>query len=121
MLRFSSLRPLVILAIAAFAAFLVIAPGAKASSTQTYIVLYRTTASPANAESTIERAGGTVVANYSQIGVVIARSESASFSRALSRDTRVAGVSATTNFATRVELDLADAGGPPPGDLPNSP
>lgn len=120
MLRFTSFRPLVILAIAAIAAFLVIAPGAQAAVTQTYIVLYGATASPANAETAIQKAGGTVVANYSQIGVVIARSDSTSFSAAVQKDSRVTGVSATTNFATRVELDLAGAEGPPPGVLPNS-
>src|SRR5262249_62008440 len=39
----------------------------------TYIVLYRGGASSADAAATVSNAGGTLVANYSQIGVGIAR------------------------------------------------
>jgi subtilisin family serine protease len=117
----SSFRPLVLLAIALVAVFLVLAPGAQASASETYIVLYRAQASPANAQTTIQKAGGSLVANYSQIGVVIAVSSSASFAETLRKDSRVEGVSATAEFGVRVAPDFEDASGPPPGDLPNSP
>src|SRR5215208_3746319 len=99
------------------------APVALAGTTETYVVLYRQQAVPANAQATIERAGGTTVASYDQIGVVIARSSDASFRTKLASDSRVEGVSATTGFATRLdptEADSHDADGGP-GDLPNAP
>ncbi len=100
---------------------LVLAPSAQASATQTYIVLYRSGASSADAGTAIQKAGGGIVANYSQIGVVIAKSSSDSFKSALQADARVEGVSATAGFATQVTPDFGDASGPPPGGLPNSP
>jgi subtilisin family serine protease len=59
------------------------APAVSASpgdaSTQTYIVLYNSGASTAGAQKAVTAAGGTVVANYSAIGVVVARSASSTF------------------------------------------
>src|SRR5215208_146193 len=99
------------------------APVALAGTTETYVVLYRQQAVPANAQATIERAGGTTVASYDQIGVVIARSSDASFRTKLASDSRVEGVSATTGFATRLDPTEADShdGDGGPGDLPNAP
>ena len=97
-------------------------------ATQTYLVVYRSSATPADAASRITRSGGTVVADYSEIGVVVARSDSTSFSDSVSSDARVEGVSSTTGFATRVEGDPGDAAGSHgeesdvrPGSLPNAP
>lgn len=103
------------------------APESRTGPTQTYLVVYRSSATPADAASRISSAGGTVVSDYSQIGVVVARSSSASFSEAVSRDARVDGVSSTAGFATRVDGDSGDAAGaqeadgPRPGSLPNAP
>jgi lantibiotic leader peptide-processing serine protease len=88
---------------------------------QNYIVLYSTNAVPTGAATTIQKAGGTVVASYSQIGVVIARSDATGFRAAMASKSGVAGVSATAAFATQLADDVADASGPPPGDLPNAP
>jgi subtilisin family serine protease len=99
-------------------------PAAAAGSTETYVILYKQSASPADARTTVERAGGTLVANYSQIGVLIARSSSATFRTALMRDNRVEGAAATTNFGVQlkdqpaVDQDTSDA---QEGDLPNAP
>jgi subtilisin family serine protease len=96
------------------------AEGAQAGTTQTYIVLYKQQAVPANAAGMIEEAGGTLVHSYDAIGVAIAESTSSSFSSKLQADNKVDGVSSTAAFGVKVESDFADAG-PPPGDLPNAP
>ena len=48
---------------------LVVAPAAFGADEQTYIVLYKQQATPADAKATVQRAGGTLVAAYGQIGV----------------------------------------------------
>jgi subtilisin family serine protease len=96
-------------------------PAAFAGETETYIVLYKQNATPADAKTTVERAGGTLVATYSQIGVLIARSSSATFRASLLRDTRIEGAAATTRFGVAV-APVADADtSAAPGDLPNAP
>ena len=104
--------------------------GASAASTdgtaQTYLVVYKSATSPMNAAATLQAVGGTIVKNYAQIGVVVVQSSNTGFRAAALKDTRVEGVSATAQYATRVTDDTlggdaTDAEGPPPGDLPNSP
>ena len=94
---------------------------AGAASAATYVVLYKAQGVPADGGAAIRAAGGTVVASYSQIGVIIAESDNADFRAALMKDTRIDGVSATKRFATRPWRDNADAEGPPAGELPNAP
>jgi lantibiotic leader peptide-processing serine protease len=99
---------------------LVAAPAAVAGGTETYVVLYKQNATPADARTTVERAGGSLVAAYSQIGVLIARSSSATFRSSLLRDSRIEGAAATTRFGSLVApLQATDAASP--GDLPNTP
>src|SRR5438128_8591590 len=98
--------------------------GAHAGTTQNYIVLYGASAVPADASASITKAGGSLVYSYPQIGVVIAKSDSATFRDIIVKDSRVEGAAATAAFATQVKNQLAktdDASGPPPGDLPNAP
>lgn len=97
---------------------------ARAATGETYIVLYRQAAVPADAASVIAKAGGTLVYSYDAIGVVIARSDSASFREALLRDNRIEGAAATSRFAVKLRQDVPtaeSAEGPPTGDLPNAP
>ena len=94
---------------------------APAQGSQNYLVLYRSSATPADAAARIASAGGSVVADYSQIGVVLARSSSGSFAGAVASDARVEGVSATAQFATRVEGVESDTASGQSGDLPNAP
>src|SRR5206468_7774135 len=68
---------------------------AVAGSSQTYLVLYRGNAVAADA---ITVAGGTLVANYSAIGVAVARSSSATFAANIRKDSRVEGAAATSSF-----------------------
>src|SRR5215204_454781 len=66
---------------------------ASTPSSDSFIVLYKGTAVPVSAKTDVEKAGGTFVYGYYAIGVAIARSDSASFAAALSKDNRVEGVS----------------------------
>ncbi len=75
-------------------------------------MLYKANRVPADAASSIAAAGGTLVYGYDQIGVAVARSESAGFSARLIKDSHVEGVSATAGFATRLGdqvVELAEA------------
>ncbi|HEY3109041.1 MAG TPA: S8 family serine peptidase [Chloroflexota bacterium] len=96
---------------------------ASADAVQTYLVLYKQQAVPADAARAIAGAGGTLVYGYDAIGVAVARSGSASFQTAIRKDSRVEEVAATTGLAVRVRDDALDADGqgPPPGSLPNAP
>jgi lantibiotic leader peptide-processing serine protease len=86
----------------------------QAAAIETYLVVYSAQAVPADAAAEISAAGGTLVASYSTIGVVVARSGSATFRTTLLKDRRIEGVSATTKFATR----LNDDGGGEAADAP---
>src|SRR6266446_5940307 len=88
-----------------------------------YVVLYKSQSVPANAASTIQQAGGTLVYGYDQIGVAIATSSNASFrSNLLAADKFVENAASTSGFATRLDpSENTDASGPPPGDLQNAP
>jgi subtilisin family serine protease len=98
--------------------------GAHAGAMQNYVVLYSASAVPADASASIARAGGTLVYSYPQIGVAIAKSDSASFRANIVKDNRVEGAAATAAFATQLKNEQArtdDASAPQPGDLPNAP
>jgi subtilisin family serine protease len=91
---------------------------AGTASAATYVVLYKAQGLPADGGASVRAAGGTVVASYPQIGVLIASSDSAGFRAALAKDNRVDGVSTTAGFASRLEPDAAASS---EGDLPNAP
>ncbi|GAB3072069.1 S8 family serine peptidase [Intrasporangium mesophilum] len=80
------------------------------TGTATYVVVYQTGVSTSGAAQAVGAAGGQVVANYSQIGVVIARSSNASFASTMRATTGVEGASATAKFATRVDGGSTDSG-----------
>lgn len=92
------------------------ATAASAGEEQTYLVLYKQHGVPADATTAITRAGGSVVATYPQIGVLVARSSSATFGATAAKDARVEGAASTKGLASRVLAPGADA-----GDLPNAP
>ena len=81
---------------------LFVGPAAAAGTPQTYIVLYSAQSLPSDAAGTIAKAGGSLVYSYPQIGVLIARSDSATFRSNLMKNTKIQGVTATAGFATRV-------------------
>jgi lantibiotic leader peptide-processing serine protease len=91
---------------------------AGAASAARYIVLYKAQGVPADGGAAVRAAGGTVVASYSQIGVIIAESTSPTFRGALMKDSRVDGVASTAGLGVQIK-DQADSSSP--GDLPNAP
>ena len=94
---------------------------ASTASADSFIVLYKGSGVPASASADVQKAGGTYVYGYDQIGVAIARSDSSSFAANLAKDNRVEGVSSTAGFASKLEPARESAEGSQQGDLPNSP
>ena len=92
-------------------------PYSSTGITETYIVLYKNNSVSSDAASLVAKAGGTLVYSYSQIGVVIATSDSATFRANLLQNSRIQGAIATTRFATRLDVDTSDdnAETPAPG------
>src|SRR5438046_531131 len=74
----------------------------RAGSAQTYIVIYNTQSVSADAAATIAKAGGTLVASYDAIGVVIARSDNDAFRTKLLKNSNIHGVAPTDKFATQL-------------------
>src|SRR5919201_1136020 len=103
----------------------VTAIAAPAAFGSNYIVLYKTQTIQGDAGSTIQKAGGTLVYAYPQIGVAIASSTNPSFRSNLLKDSNIANAAATDAYATQLPDTEARASsaseGPPQGDLPNSP
>ena len=109
----------VCLVVVASAASAVLSTSARGDSQSTYLVVYKGTAVPSNAAASIQKAGGTLVYSYAQIGVAIARSANASFASNALLDIRVQGASATAQFATQLDPSESSNGGGD-GQLPDS-
>jgi subtilisin family serine protease len=92
----------VVVAIGMFAS----AEGAQAGTTQTYVVLYKQSAVPASAASTVEKAGGTLVYSYDAIGVAIVESASDSFTAKMMADKKVEGVSPTAGMGVQLKDEM---------------
>jgi len=90
---------------------------ASSALAQNYVVLYKSQAVPSNAAQTIAAAGGTLVASYGQIGVAIARSDSATFTRSVQKSSLVANAVGTSAYATQLEGSVADTESSPLSDL----
>ena len=82
-----------------------------------YVVLYKQESVGSDATAAIKSAGGSVVASYPQIGVVIAESEAASFGERVSKDSRIQGAASTAGFGVQLEDDSLEASGSVEGDL----
>jgi subtilisin family serine protease len=96
--------------------------GGGSQAETTYVVLYKGSGVPSDAAARIEKAGGTLVASYDEIGVAVARSGSGSFRSELARDNRVDGVADSTAVARVGPLQVdAEASHEPPPELPNAP
>ena len=91
---------------------------AATAHAQNYIVLYKQNAVAGDVASTVQKAGGSLVYTYPQIGVAIASSDSASFRANLLKDNRVENAAGTAAYATQLSADSTDASA---GDLPNAP
>jgi subtilisin family serine protease len=92
------------------------------ASAANYIVLYKGNSVPANSSTWVERSGGTVVAEYDEIGVVVAQSLYDTFSAAMSQHSQVDGVAASTQPVAKVEpLAVDEHGDNQQPELPNAP
>ena len=99
----------------AFAVLLIAAVAAPTALAETYVVLYKGGASTDRAGDWVQRSGGTVVANYREIGVVVARSSSPTFTQAMQGGAGIESVAVSKAVA---KVDQPEAS---PGDLPNAP
>src|SRR3954451_2860430 len=114
-------RALIVLAVCVVAS----AAFAATAKAQNYIVLYKQNSVASDVSTAVQKAGGTFVYAYPQIGVAIAKSDNASFRDNMLKDNKIDNVSATGGFATQVDgVEAATAsdsgGGGSTGDLPNS-
>lgn len=89
---------------------------------QNYIIVYKSQNSvPADASSRIQKAGGSVVMVWDQIGVVVASSNSSAFRDKVMQDNRVDGAAGTAAYATKLEPVDASSHDEQPPELPNAP
>jgi subtilisin family serine protease len=115
-MRYGSLRGLVLVSVLA----LVGAVFASTASAAKYIVVTKGQSSAAAAATAVTQAGGTVVATYPAIGVVVASSDSTSFAARLRESGQIWGAASTSGFGVQVDGSF-EAAGPPVGVLPNFP
>jgi subtilisin family serine protease len=80
-------------------------PATSAAAAQTFIVLAPSGQGAAGAAARVEATGGTVVASYDAVGVVIARSDRADFATAVV-GAGVESAAATTGLGTQIVTDL---------------
>jgi subtilisin family serine protease len=93
---------------------------ASAGDSQTYLVLYKGLAVPADASSRISSAGGQLIQAYGAIGVAIARSDSATFRTSLKSDARIVEVASTARSGVRLSPEEGLAADDAPA-VPNAP
>lgn len=81
-------------------------PSVSSASTttdeQTYVVVFRDSAVPADASATLARAGGRLVYSYDEIGVAIAASNTSGFRDSVKKDSRVEDAADTALGKVRV-------------------
>ena len=98
------------------------APAGTTGPTETYLVLFKGSSSPANAAAIVTAAGGTVVADYSKIGVLVASSGNTAFDDTARREQQGRGRLGDHRLRhparRRAEVGRRRA---QPGDLPNAP
>lgn len=80
------------------------------ASESTYLVVYKGSSTPADSAAKISAAGGTVVASYSKIGVVVARSASSTFAANVEKSDKVLGAASTAKLGAAVAERNADNG-----------
>jgi len=105
--------------VATIVAALFVAGSASAAEATNYIVLYKKEAVPADAATSISRAGGSLVYAYDVIGVAVARSNDSAFAEKLIREPKIEAVADTSRFG--VGLDVVEDHNSQPSELPNAP
>jgi lantibiotic leader peptide-processing serine protease len=92
-----------------------------AGGTQTYLVVYKGSTVSGDAAATVQKAGGSLVYSYPEIGVVVAQSDNGSFRDNILKDSKIDDASSTTGFAYKLPSTGADDAAASSGDLPNAP
>ena len=82
---------------------------ATTGAVQTYLVIYKTGASSQDAAAQVQGAGGALVFNYQDIGVVVARSNRSDFASNLQGASNIDSVAASSQGATRLRDQEPDA------------
>lgn len=82
---------------------------ATTGAVQSYLVVYNAGASSQDAAAQVQGAGGAVVYNYEQIGVVVAKSNRSDFATNLQADSNIDSVVASAQGATRLHDQEPDA------------
>ena len=98
--------------------------GGTTGAEHTYIALFKQGASSAGAQSKVEAAGGTLVVNHSQIGVVVAKSNRTDFAARLGADSRIEGVARSDTPVGKMgpaESAGVESHDEQPPELPNAP
>ena len=108
-----------IVAVVAVIVGTMVAAGQAAAAT--YVLTYKGQSTAADLRVKVEMAGGRLVADYDEIGVAIAASDSATFAQAFANDARIESVAASTSPVAKVAPLVGDAADASPGDLPNAP
>jgi len=88
---------------------------AQAGTAETYLIVYRQEAAPADAASAIQKAGGTLVQSYDAIGVAVAQSASASFADKMTADNKVESAVSTEGLARKPKDDIINEADPSEG------
>jgi hypothetical protein len=91
---------------------------ASSAFAQNYIMLYKQNAVAQDVGATVKQAGGSVIATYPQIGVVIARSNSASFGTSVLKDSRIDLGGIDTGIRRQAQGSDTGPERPPPGWVP---
>src|SRR5947207_1417598 len=76
---------------------------ASSAFAQNYVILYKQNAVGPDTVATVKQAGGSVVATYPQIGVVIARSSSPCFTAGVLKDSRVDSAASTKGLGVKLD------------------
>jgi hypothetical protein len=74
------------------------------TASQTYLVSFAGGTIPSNVSSIVGAAGGTIVARYTNVGVVLAKTTSASFAATLRADTRVDSVGSARAVSSSIGI-----------------
>ena len=83
------------------------------TASSTYLVSFAGGTIPSNAATIVSAAGGSIVARYTNVGVVLAKTSSSSFASALRADSRVDAVGASRAVSSAIDIVKAKAAAHP--------
>jgi len=87
------------------------------TASQTFLVSFTSGAIPSNASAIISAAGGTIVARYTNIGVVLASTSSSSFATTLRTNASIDAVGSAKSVSSQIEIVKSSFASHPLGGL----